>query len=201
MRSGVYKITNTVNGKFYIGSAKDIDYRWDCHKQYLRGNYHDNPKFQHAWNKYGENIFIFEVLEEVINPTKERLFEREDHYLQLLKPYERNVGYNICSKAAGGDNITHNPNRQAFIDKMKIINHGESNGMFGKKHSEEAVIKQKTKAIGRYTLDWFVQRYGNIVGKEKYEARRQMLFNRKMNYTTVERPSMSFTGHKHKAEF
>ena len=63
MISGVYKITNTINGKFYIGSSYDIEGRWDCHKKCLKGNYHNNPKLQHAWNKYGQNAFIFEILE------------------------------------------------------------------------------------------------------------------------------------------
>ena len=33
MKSGIYQITNTINGKFYIGSAKDIDWRWTEHKR------------------------------------------------------------------------------------------------------------------------------------------------------------------------
>jgi group I intron endonuclease len=151
MKSGIYKITNKVNGKFYIGSSYDIEERWVVHKQYLHGNYHVNPKLQHAWNKYGEDNFVFEILEEV-EAKQDLLFERENYYLSTLKPYERDVGLNICPKAEGGDNITHNPNRDKFIEKMKVVNAGEGNGMFGKKHSENSILEQKEKAKGRYTL-------------------------------------------------
>lgn len=177
MRSGIYKITNNVTGKFYIGSAKDIDWRWTIHQRDLRGNRHCNPKLQHSWNFHGEPQFTFVVIEETTS-DQSKLFEREQYYLDTLKPYERSIGYNIGSTANGGDNITHNPDREAFIEKMKIINHGENNGMYGKLHTNEAIQKQKTKAIGRYTLDWFIDRYGKREGKKKYNERRLMLADR-----------------------
>lgn len=182
MKSGIYKITNLVNGKFYIGSSKNIDLRWDDHKQYLRGGYHINPRLQNAWNKYGEDKFIFEVIEETDTDQK-ILFEREDYYLLTLKPYEKNVGYNIGIKAEGGDNITNNPNKQAFLEKMKQISTGEGNPMFGKTHSIKTIEEMKKKSIGRYTLDWFIERYGTINGPIKFQERRDMLKNRKINYS------------------
>src|SRR5271157_4148479 len=151
MKSGIYKIINTSNGKFYIGSTKDTDKRWYDHKRELTLNIHINPKLQHSWNKYGKNAFTFSILEEV-ESDQIKLFEREQHYLDTLKPFERKIGYNISPTAEGGDNITYNPNRKAFIEKMKIINHGENNGMYGKTHSIDAIKKQKDKAKGRYTL-------------------------------------------------
>jgi hypothetical protein len=90
----------------------------------------------------------------------------------------RGVGYNICPTAAGGDNITHHPDRAAFIQMMSEISTGEGNAMFGRKHTESALAKQKDKAKGRFTLDWFVQKYGTEVGQKKYEERRLMLANR-----------------------
>jgi len=177
MKSGIYKITNDVNGKFYIGSAKDIDWRWTIHRRDLKADRHCNPKLQHSWNFYGEDKFTLSILEETAS-DQEKLFEREQYYLDTLRPYGREIGYNIGNKAEGGDNITHNPNRDAFIKKMKIINHGESNGMYGKTHTEDAIKKQKRKAIGRYTLEWFVDRYGKRIGKREYNERRLMLSNR-----------------------
>jgi group I intron endonuclease len=182
MKSGIYKITNTINGKFYIGSSKNIEFRWNDHKQYLRGNYHVNPKLQNAWNKYGEDKFIFEILEET-ESSQEILFDRENYYLSTLKPYERTVGYNICPKAEGGDLITYNPNREQFIKKMILINGGENNGMYGKLHSIKSIDAMKQKAIGRYTLDWFISRYGTNEGLNEFKKRNEMLKNRKINYS------------------
>lgn len=182
MKSGIYKITNTVNGKFYIGSSKDIDWRWYCHKHYLKTGKHDNPKLQHSWNFHGEDKFAFDIIEEV-NPDEKLLLEREQHYLDLLKPYERNIGYNICDTAEGGDNITHNPNKSDFIEKMKIINKGEGNGMYGKNHNDNTIKIMKEKSVGRYTLEWFIERYGQMGGEKKFQDRNTMLKSRKINYS------------------
>lgn len=177
MRSGIYKITNAVNGKFYIGSSADIDKRWYDHKRELMLNIHTNPKLQHSWNKHGEDKFTFTIVEDV-EADQSKLFEREQYYLDTLKPYEREIGYNICPIASGGDNITHNPNRDAFIEKMQLVTVGENNGMFGKTHTEDAIQKQKDKAKGRYTFEWFVDRYGKREGKRKFNERRTWLSNR-----------------------
>ena len=57
-RSGIYLITNVVNGKKYVGSAKDMHYRLYSHVYLLRKNKEHNVHFQSAWNKYGEDVFI-----------------------------------------------------------------------------------------------------------------------------------------------
>ena len=88
---GVYKITNLVNGKIYVGSSKDIGQRWNQHKEYLNKNIHGNTHLQRAWDKYGENNFKFEIIEECEPVVR---FEREQFYLNTLNPFDEN-GYNI----------------------------------------------------------------------------------------------------------
>lgn len=107
--SGIYKITNIVNSKYYVGSSKDIHKRFEQHVHNLRLNKHCNQKLQHAWNKYGENNFVFEIIEEC---EIQKLYEREQYYLDL-----NNNGYNIGRTAAGGDNLTNHPNRIEIIKK------------------------------------------------------------------------------------
>ncbi len=182
MKSGIYKITNLVNKKFYIGSSKDIESRLEEHKKYLFGGYHINPKLQNAWNKYGHTKFKFEIIEETVDDQK-ILFERENYYLSTLKPYERNIGYNIGLKAEGGDNFTHNPRKEEIRKVLSDMTAGKNNFMYGKLHSQESVDKMKQKSIGRYTLDWFISKYGTNEGTQKFQERNQMLRNRKINYS------------------
>jgi hypothetical protein len=52
------------------------------------------------------------------------------------------------------------------------------NGMLGKSHSAETRKKQKEKSIGRYSLGWFINRYGNVEGAKKYSERNKKLSNR-----------------------
>lgn len=88
---GIYKITNTVTRKFYIGSAVNIKRRWACHRCLLSANTHYNRHLQNSWNKHGEDSFTFEVLEYC---GKERLIEREQFYIDNEKP-----AYNISPTA------------------------------------------------------------------------------------------------------
>ena len=54
--SGIYKIVNKVNGKYYVGSSNDVlKTRFYEHKRLLTKNKHFNVKLQNAWNKYGES--------------------------------------------------------------------------------------------------------------------------------------------------
>ena len=83
MKSGIYSITNTTNGKCYVGSSINVDRRMKCgHLHDLRHNKHPNSHLQRSWNKYGEKAFKFELLEEV---PKEMLVEVEQQYLDLAK--------------------------------------------------------------------------------------------------------------------
>lgn len=96
-KSGIYRITNKVNNKIYIGSAYNLSNRFSTHKYSLKNNKHKNPHLQSAWNLYGEKEFIFEILEIVEDKTK--IIEREQYYLDLYNPCDNSIGYNIAKKA------------------------------------------------------------------------------------------------------
>lgn len=79
--SGVYKITNTITGDFYIGSSKDIKLRWANHKSPSQWKRSPNVKLYQAFIKYGLNNFTFDIIEETNN-----LKEREQYWIEQLKP-------------------------------------------------------------------------------------------------------------------
>ena len=100
---GVYKITNKANGKFYIGSSNNIKHRWNNHIKQLTEQNHKNSHLQNAWNLYGKDNFVFEIIEEC---SPDIQFEREQHYLNTLNPFDER-GYNIVrqiSKEYTSDN-------------------------------------------------------------------------------------------------
>jgi len=155
----IYKTTNLINGKFYIG--KDIK---------NNPNYYGSGVIlKKAIKKYGKNNFIKEIIE-VCNNAEE-LANREIYWISKLNAHNKKIAYNIGIGGFGGDNITFNPNKKQFIAKMKIINSKENNGMFGKNHSEESRLLQKQKANKRYSKEWFCERYGEIDGEIKYNER------------------------------
>lgn len=58
----VYKIINTANAKFYVGSTVRIKTRFRTHRRKLRSGTHHCLHLQNAWNKYGEDAFVFRVV-------------------------------------------------------------------------------------------------------------------------------------------
>ena len=80
---GVYKITNTITGDFYIGSSKDVKHRLANHKCQSKWNECPNNPMYIDMRKYGIDKFEFEILAEV---EADKLKETEQQFIELLKP-------------------------------------------------------------------------------------------------------------------
>lgn len=113
----LYKITNLINNKVYIGQTIHPDKRWWEHKQRAKTHY-DNYPIHLAIAKYGEENFVFEILEESQNYN-----EREK---ELIKQYNSLFpnGYNIMPGGASpvyyGED--HPRNTISNINVLNIIN-------------------------------------------------------------------------------
>ena len=80
-KSGIYKITNKLNGRIYIGSSKLFKVRWRQHSKALRNNKHSNKFLQRDFNKCGEEVFVFEIIEGTDGKTKEERLLIEEIYI------------------------------------------------------------------------------------------------------------------------
>lgn len=90
---GIYKITNNINNKCYIGQSRDIQKRWISHRNVpFNPNCHEyNYPLYQAIRKYGLENFSLEILEEC--PIKE-LNEKEQFWIDRYKSTNSNYGYN-----------------------------------------------------------------------------------------------------------
>ena len=93
--SGIYLITNLINGKVYVGMSSNTRQRWVDHRKKLRKGSHANPHLQSAWVVYGEAAFRFEVLQVESDLTK--LSDLEQHHINNLRALDRDHGYNMSS--------------------------------------------------------------------------------------------------------
>lgn len=82
-RCGVYRILNRSTGDCYIGSSKQIEFRWEQHCSLLRRGKHTNERLQRSWDKYGSAAFVFEVVLEV---GLDRLLAAEQEQLNSERP-------------------------------------------------------------------------------------------------------------------
>ena len=101
MARGIYKIINIVNNKFYVGSAVDLKRRKTRHFSELRNGKHNNRHLQAAWLKYGEQAFVFVVVESL--PTDADLLAAENVWLKahVGADYCYNIGVDATAPHTG----------------------------------------------------------------------------------------------------
>lgn len=108
--TGIYKITNLVNNKFYIGSSTNLKLRKINHFSRLKNNNHANKHLQSSYNKYGKENFIYEII--AFCPP-EYIIKFEQWFLDNMKPK-----YNIFKIA--GCNHT-GIKRKPLTDERKAL--------------------------------------------------------------------------------
>ncbi|MDP1553697.1 MAG: NUMOD3 domain-containing DNA-binding protein [Methanobacteriaceae archaeon] len=115
----IYKIENTVNGKLYIGqTTSSFKRRKTQHLSDLRHTRHGNCHLQNSFNKYGEFIFDFKILNWA--NSLEELNNLETYYMKKYDCFDREKGYNIRE---GGDNRKHS--KESLI-RMSIAQKGRT---------------------------------------------------------------------------
>jgi len=119
--SGIYEISNKINGRKYIGHSKNITYRWYHHLNNLINGLHHNSKIQNDFNIYGLSNFEFSILELVDN--KENLLIKEQEYLNLLD-FDSNYNINNSIKKEKQPNII---NFTTYINTKWLVPSGITN--------------------------------------------------------------------------
>lgn len=113
---GIYKITNTINNKVYIGQSVDITARWTRHKNDCKKEKFSHYPLYRSFNKYGIDNFTFEVIEEC---SKDCLDEREKYWIGYYNSF-----YNGYNQTKGGQlpphfNVLNQETLKAIIYDLK----------------------------------------------------------------------------------
>lgn len=87
----VYKLTNLVNGKIYIGKTNSLAARWSQHKSTAKAG--KQSRLYNAIRKYSYNAFIMELL--IADENEEFIYEQETKYIQLFRSNTKEKGYNM----------------------------------------------------------------------------------------------------------
>lgn len=157
MLYSIYKITNRVNGKCYIGFTQDVARRF---KQHISNSKKDAPDSQiaRALKKYGTDNFSFEV----VYQTKDRehaLLEVEPKLIEEYNSFTN--GYNANE---GGHNTNTEEMRLANSERMKIDNPSFkklNSGVF-KKGNVPIITEERNRKISLSKLGKNNPNYGKI---------------------------------------
>ncbi|MBO0947273.1 GIY-YIG nuclease family protein [Fibrella forsythiae] len=142
--AGVYKFTNRINSKVYIGSAKNIYQRYCGHARMFK----KGAGFPGALIKYGIGNFDFEVIERT--ETVKILIDRETYWIEFYQACNPTIGYNLTPKAGTTRGIKQRPevveaHRKRMIGRFI----GPLNPNWKKQASPETRAKMSTAAKGR----------------------------------------------------
>lgn len=178
---GVYSIVCEGNGKGYIGSSKNIQYRWKRHLRQLRKGNHENPHLQYTFNKYGESSFKFSIVELLPGASPKEIREVEQIYLDLMDWGE---SLNICKDSRGGE-VTEEANerRRDSLRKYHEENpdaiRGENNPFFGRSHDQSSKDLISMANTGKVRSEEFKKQKSELMssrrGKHHTEAHRDSL--------------------------
>jgi group I intron endonuclease len=130
---GIYKITNNVDGKFYIGSSVNLKNRLANHFSKLRNNKHSNIYLQRAFIVHGEANFKAEIVEVTNNLHQSELLDIEQKYLDDIEDWS--TSYNLTKNTKAFGTIYADETEKRARKSARVI--GENNPFYGKTHSQE----------------------------------------------------------------
>jgi group I intron endonuclease len=148
----IYKITNQINGKVYIGKSKNPTNRFKRHL-YVANHKDTGPNqfrpIHAAILKYGKENFELEIVEEC--DSEEKVFERERYWISYYKSNLKrhpDTGYNLTDGGEGASGLS--PSLETR-HKISLANSGDNNGMSGRTHSPETKQNMiKSQAARKY---------------------------------------------------
>ena len=153
---GIYKITNLINNKVYIGKTNNSDRRWKDHQRLAFTENHKeyNKILYQAMRKYGVDNFTIEQID--LAYSKDELNNKEIYWIEKYQSYKSSNGYNRTRGGDGGDTWSNRSDddkaRTSQILSRKLS--GENNPMYGKnafanKTPEEmkAIADKKSKSL------------------------------------------------------
>ena len=173
LKSGVYCILNTINGKRYVGQASDIIKRRCSHLSRLRSSKHHNAHLQSAFDKDGEGVFEFHVLERV---PMDDLSIKEREWIFFYFANDPVFGYNMTT---GGE-----INKRLSIEALRL-------------HSE---VRKGKRMHSNTRAALLKANKGRKVTKEARERMSEAQKGHACSDQTKEKLSESHKGRKHSTE-
>jgi len=153
---GIYTITNTMTGGVYVGSSHDVHRRWRAHRHQLKHGKHHSRRLQRAWNKLGEEHFVFAVMEAV--PDLDLLLSREQHWIDTLEAFSRHKGYNMYPTPHGRRGAKASDELRA---KLSALRKGKKKPPFSAEHRAMiADARRGTKATPEQRAQMSAMRKG-----------------------------------------
>jgi group I intron endonuclease len=193
---GVYIIQNIINEHFYIGHSRDIEGRICVHSKSLERHCHHSKYLQRAYDKYGEDNFVYDILvacdESLLELKEQELIDKlhPQYNVNLIvsdppmkgkhhsKEYKIGMSKRMLGNQYAVGTKHSDEDRRKTSERMKG---NKFNAWAGKKHSEETKKRMSLAQIGNQ----------NSVGcwkgrKHSEETKRRMSESQKKRYESID---------------
>lgn len=176
----IYKVTNTVNGKVYIGQTRnDHQVRWNEHR--YAAHYGTSNYFYNAIRLYGDESFIIELID--LAENQESLDELEKYWISFYKSTDEEFGYNCTEGGANGARTPEAIQRMSeahkklfedpeFKERMRLANIGKHHTAEGRANISKAQKGKPTRRPG-YTQSEYTKDKISLGLKKAFEEGRR----------------------------
>lgn len=155
MKSGIYKIVCTVNGKIYVGSSKNMKSRFSVHLSDLKRGKHGNPYMKEIYEKHGKEVFNLVIIERCF---PEFLKNREQYWIDKLNSCNPDIGFNVHR---------YSEHKKSIIDLWKDPEYKEK---ISQKHKDRwkdpEFAKRNLKGIRKH-LEKQIEKFGCYAFQKK----------------------------------
>lgn len=121
----IYKITNQINNKIYIGqTTENLNNRWKRHCGY---QLKDNTYLHRSMSKYGIENFVIEEIDRA--DSQNELDEKEYKWILYFKSFNKEFGYNLkkTKGKCGGDTLSSSDRKEEISKKISISKRRDKN--------------------------------------------------------------------------
>ena len=150
----IYKFTNKINGKVYIGKTNDVERRKIEHLSKSKTD--ENNHFYNAIKKYGLDNFDLETVAEC--EDEDLAYTMESDYIAQYQSNDKLLGYNSTTGGEGLRGITEETRKKMSEAKIGKYD-GENNPFYGRHHTESA--KEKISATNSGNTYWLGKHHTN----------------------------------------
>lgn len=140
----IYCITNILNDRKYVGATVNFRSRKRHHLSDLRLGKHRSYKLQQDYDTYGESVFVFSELENIVTGDESELYAREQYWIDYFIPH-----YNVNMVA--GNYINESARTEKAREKSRISKRGRKQSQEEKDKRAESIKRfwAKPENVGK----------------------------------------------------
>ena len=157
----VYCIENKINGKKYIGKAKNPSRRWASHLSFSKKESKHQKYIHRAISKYGIDNFWFRCID--FSLFEKEALKQERYWIKFFNTTNPSIGYNLTLGGEGKSGYKHTLETIKLLSEMAKNRTGATNPFYNKTHSNQTIdkIRKARTKVTDQQFEYLIDSYQN----------------------------------------